>query len=74
MKSIPVSDDLLEVLYKDHTNYEKKKLGSYVIKLSKCWMLEAPAIIDHEIYMDLAIPGPEGKKLRQCDSVYFKNG
>ena len=68
-----MTDDLMKVLYEDDgTNYEKKKVGSYVIKVLDSI---AAAKIDHEIYMDQAIPGPgAGKKLRQCDSVLFRNG
>jgi len=62
-----LTDDLLEVLYEDDgTNYETKKVGGYVTKVLDSKSL---AIIDHEIYMDLAIPCPGGKKLRQGDFI-----
>lgn len=62
-----LTDDLLEVLFEDDgSNYETDRLNGYVTKLRTEQSL---AVINHEVYMDLAIPVPGGKKLRLGDFV-----
>ena len=62
-----LTDDLLEVLFEDDgSHYETQQMGGHVTKLRESQSL---AIIDKEIYMDLAVPVPGGKKLRLGDYV-----
>lgn len=60
-------EDLLEVLFEDDgSHYESKRIDGIVTKLIEN---EGVAVISHEIYMDLSIPIPGGKKLRLNDFV-----
>ena len=61
-----ISDDLLEVLYEDDgSHYQTKRINGTVTKVHESRDL---AIIDHEIYMDLAMaPVIGGKTIRLGD-------
>lgn len=61
------NEDLLEVLFEDDgSNYETQRISGVVTKLYENQSL---AIINHDIYMDLSVPVPGGKKLRLNDFV-----
>lgn len=60
-------EELLEVLYEDDgSHYETKRINGVVTSLRENQSL---AIIDGDIYMDLSIRVPGGKKLRLKDFV-----
>lgn len=61
------TEDLREELFKDDgSHYESKRLDGVVTKLFENHSL---AIINQEIYMDLSVPLPGGKKIRLGDLV-----
>lgn len=61
------TEDLQEVLFEDDgSHYETKRIDGTVTSLRENQLL---AIINHDIYMDLAIPVPGGRKLRLNDFV-----
>ena len=61
------SEDLLEVLYEDDgSHYETERIDGVVTQLRESQSL---AIINKDIYMDLSIPIPGGKKLRLNDFI-----
>lgn len=61
------SEDLLEVLFEDDgSHYETERISGTVTTLRENQTL---AIINHDVYMDLSVPIPGGKKLRLNDFI-----
>lgn len=61
------NEDLLEVLFQDDgSHYETERISGTVTTLRESQTL---AIINHDIYMDLSVPIPGGKKLRLNDFI-----